>query len=161
MFKKICFSLSLLLVSASVFAFDPPPLPAGQHVVDLDNKLSSSDKKEVNKLITSLREKHQNNYAALIIPALEKNITMEEVAKKTFKAWSLSKNNGVLLLISVNDHQTWLETSGHASKKLDPSQDVDILRNILAPEIRKGDYTQGIVNVFQKANAILEQPTTA
>lgn len=161
MFKKICFFISLALLSSITFAFNPPPLPAGQHVVDLDNKLSNGDKKEINKIIASLREKHPNSYAALIIPALEKNVTMEEVAKKTFKVWGLSKNNGVLLLISVNDHQTWLETSGHASKKLDPSQDVDILRNILAPEIRKGDYTQGIVNVFQKANAILEQPATA
>jgi uncharacterized protein len=84
---------------------------------------------------------------------------LEEYSLRVVEKWKLgtkNKDNGVLLLVAVDDHKMRIEVGQGLEGVLTDAQCSRIIRNEIAPEFRRGDYDAGVkagINGIVKAIA--------
>jgi uncharacterized protein len=81
-----------------------------------------------------------------VIPALDGD-AIEDVATRTLERWGLGqkgRNNGVLLLISMEEHRARIEVGYGLEDRLTDALSRRILEDRLFPAFRTGDYAAGI-----------------
>jgi len=95
---------------ARAAAYVPPPIDG--HVTDRAGKLSASEKADLEQRLEGVNRATSAEIAVLILPSLDGQ-TIEDVAYGTFNGWQLGKkgkDNGVLLVIAVQEHRVRIET---------------------------------------------------
>jgi uncharacterized protein len=139
--------VSLFLCSCFCFSFDVPEKPQG-YVNDYANILPANSKVSLNKSLYSYYTKTSNQIMLVTIPSLDggslEDISMQ-IAEK-WKAGQKDKDNGVILLVSVADKKMRIEVGYGLEPFLTDSKSALIIANVIAPEFKKGDYFQGLVN---------------
>ena len=78
-------------------------------------------------------------------------MTMENYATTLFNAWgigSAEKNNGILLLLSIDDDDYWLQPGLGIKETLKPSDLSDMLWTYLEPDFAVKDYDRGVMTMF-------------
>lgn len=137
--------LTLIIFPVSVFAFTVPQKPTGfiqdyvgvltrDQVLDLETKLENYEKNTTNEIVV------------VIIKSLDGD-TIENVAQDIFTKWGIGKkgvDNGVLLLVSIEDRKTRIHTGYGVEGFLTDIGTSYIQSDIIAPAFRKGDYYGGI-----------------
>ena len=82
--------------------------------------------------------------------------TVENVAVKTFEQWKIGqkgKDNGVLLLVAIDDRKLKIEVGYGLEPVLTDAKAGDIIRNVITPKFKQSDYFGGIsdgVNAIEK-----------
>ena len=87
----------------------------------------------------------------LIVPSL-RGIPIEEYSIRVVEDWKLGTaeaDDGVLLLVAVEDRAWRIEVGGGLEGRLTDLQASRIGRGILAPTFREGAYAQGIAATLQ------------
>lgn len=117
-----------------------------RRVTDLAGVLTSEQINEIEHKLERFEEETTNQIAVLIIPSLEgedlEDFSIRVVEKN--KLGQAGKDNGVLFLIVVQDRKMRLEV-GYGLEGVLPDALCDqILRNIVRPKFRQGDYYAGI-----------------
>jgi len=144
---KILIIVSFLLCYIGVNAqkaipqSDPPSL-----VVDYANVLSPEQKTLLERKLTAVDDSSSNQIAVLIIPSLNDQ-SIEDVANATFRSWGIGdkkKNNGVLLLISINDKKVRIEVGTGLEGAIPDVTTKDIIDNEILPNFKQGNYFGGI-----------------
>jgi uncharacterized protein len=95
------------------------------------------------------------NVAAVILPAL-KGETIEHVAQETFQRWQLGEK-GVLVVIAIEEKQSRIETGTTAESVLTDDKASAILREILNPHLRQGDFYGGLNETIDAVVVTLTQ----
>lgn len=120
---------------------NPPRL-----VTDAAGVLSESERQQLEQKLVAIDDSSSNQIAVVIIKSLNDR-PIEEYATKLFREWGIGNkktNNGVLLLIAIEDRKIRIET-GYGLEGAIPDITADaIIRNELAPAFRKKNYYQGI-----------------
>ncbi|MBD0259323.1 MAG: TPM domain-containing protein, partial [Cytophagales bacterium] len=111
-FRSAVFLLSgfLLLLAVPGFAGITVPKLTGR-VNDYAGILSPAAEANLERELKAHEDSTTNQIAVLTVTSLEDEI-LEEVANQVFNAWGLGqrgKNNGVLLLVAVNDRKLRIE----------------------------------------------------
>jgi len=123
-------------------------LPAfNNYVNDLADMLSSPTKESLNQTLAAFEKQTGNQLAVLTIPSLDGR-NLEAFANAVFNEWKIGQtnyNNGVLLLISKSDRKLRIEVGYGLESELTDGEAGRIIRNIITPEFRKGDYDAGII----------------
>jgi uncharacterized protein len=81
-----------------------------------------------------------------MIPSLD-GAAIEDVAARTFARWRLGQkanNNGVLLLVAVDDHRARIEVGYGLEDRLTDALSRRILETHLFPALRRGDWDGGV-----------------
>lgn len=123
------------------------PEPQG-YVNDFANILSSETRETLEQNLTQLEEDSSIEIALVIIESLEE-ITIEDYAVRLFEDWKIgkkNKDNGVLLLIALNERELRIEVGYGLEPTLTDSKAGRIIRDIITPEFKKGDYETGVIN---------------
>lgn len=90
-----------------------------------------------------------NQIAILIISSLEGEV-LEEYSIKVAEKWALGqKDNGVLLLIAVDDHKMRIEVGAGLEGALTDAMSSRIIRNEMAPAFRRGDFDSGVTAAIE------------
>ncbi|MDD5765928.1 MAG: YgcG family protein [Candidatus Marinimicrobia bacterium] len=134
----------LALMVTSLFALDVPPLRT--RVTDLSGILSSSEQLKLEEKLFQFESQTSNQIAVLIIPSLEGEV-LEDYSIRVTDAWKLGdkeKDNGVLLLVVINDRKMRIEVGYGLEGALTDLISSSIIRNEIAPEFRNGNYFAGI-----------------
>lgn len=134
----------LALMATSIFALDVPPLRT--RVTDLSGVLSSSEQMKLEEKLFLFESQTSNQIAVLIIPSLEGD-ALEDYSIRVNDQWKLGekdKDNGVLLLIVINDRKIRIETGYGLEGALTDLISASIIRNEIAPAFRGGNYFAGI-----------------
>lgn len=144
--KKI-FLVSLLLLLIVVPALSELEVPKlTQRVTDLAGILTPQQINILENKLAKFEEETSNQIAVLIIPSLEgedlEDFSIRVVEKN--KLGQAGKNNGVLFLIAVQDRKMRLEVGYGLEGALPDALCDQILRNIVRPKFRQGDYFGGI-----------------
>jgi len=147
-FKKlfiiILFSLYFILYTPSFASY---PQPQG-YVSDYTNTLSTDFKSQLETNLKDFETKTGNEIAVAMISSLDGD-TVENYAFKLFEQWKIGKkdkDNGILLLIAKNDRKLRIEVGYGLEPLLTDGEAGEIIRNIITPEFKKGDYQTGILN---------------
>ncbi len=144
------FSKSLLLIfligliTLQGLALEIPPLK--RRVTDLAGVLSSTEQMRLEQKLYLFETKTSNQIVVLIIPSL-KGESLEDYSIKVTDKWKLGdqkKENGVLLLISINDRRIRIEVGYGLEGALTDLISSSIIRNDIAPGFRSGNYYAGI-----------------
>lgn len=146
----------ILLVPTNSFAFEPPK--PTNYVVDLAGKLSQEQLAALNSKLDGMNKSTKNEFAGLIIPSLNGE-SIEDVANTTFKSWKIGKaglDNGVLVVIAIADRKSRIEVGKGVEGDLTDLQSSDILKNTLAPFLKRGDFYGGLNATFDSISSTIE-----
>jgi uncharacterized protein len=118
----------------------------GVRVHDEAGVLSSSKIQQLETQLKQHEDSTSNQIAILIIPSLDGEV-LEEYSLKVAEKWQLGtkeKDNGVLLLIAVDDRKMRIEVGYGLEGPLPDITCNQIIRNEIAPEFRRNDYDAGV-----------------
>jgi uncharacterized protein len=149
MINVIC-CLLVLIINFKVNAFVPPSFTT--NVVDEAHVLSIDQVNQLNRTIDQIHNE-ADVLAAIYIVSELKNVTIEEAAEKTFKQWKLGakgKDNGILLLVSINDHRIKIEVGYGLEGNITDLHASRIIHNIMAPAFKQQNYYDGITKALNE-----------
>jgi len=155
--KSIFFVLIFGLFAIPVFSLEVPAL--NTPITDKADVINSSDEKALNQKLTNLSNETGIQVAVLTIPSLEGE-ALESYSMKVAENWKLGQkgeDNGVLLLVSIGDRSLRIETGYGVEGDLTDTKCGLIIRNVITPHFKNGDYSTGIV---QGVTAIVENVAT-
>ena len=115
-------------------------------VTDVAGALTPEQKQALEKKLVAIDDSSSNQIAVVIIPTLD-GYPKEEYANKLFRAWGIGdkkKNNGVLLLIAINDRQIWIEVGYGLEGAIPDITALNIIDNDIKPAFKAGNYYEGI-----------------
>jgi len=156
--KTIRFALIFVLLMAAprVFAVDVPYLTG--RVTDNAQILSEETRKSINAALKDHEDRTTNQIAVLTVPSLE-GASVEEYANSVFSAWKLGqkgKDNGILVLVSPKDRRLRIEVGYGLEGVMPDGVAGSIIRNVMTPHFKSGDYNRGIDEGVKAIISVLE-----
>jgi len=144
--------VTVLFLQATLFANNSfaqniiaKPSPATL-VTDVAGVLSPEQKQALENKLVAIDDSSSNQIAVVIIPSLD-GYPKEEYANKLFRAWGIGNkktNNGVLLLIAINDREIWIEVGYGLEGAIPDITALNIIDNDIKPAFKAGNYYEGI-----------------
>ena len=120
---------------------NPPTL-----VTDVAGVLTPEQKQALENKLVGIDDSSSNQIAVVIIPSLD-GYPKEEYATKLFRAWGIGNkktNNGVLLLIAINDREIRIEVGYGLEGAIPDITALNIVDNDIKPAFKAGNYYEGI-----------------
>lgn len=137
--------LTLLLLGAvAAWAREIPYLQG--RVTDDAEILSPDVRRQVGALLRAHEATTSDQVAVLTVPSLEGE-SVEEFARRVFEAWKLGqagRDNGVLLVVAPQDRRLRIEVGYGLEGRLTDLEAGRIIRGIMAPRFREGDFDGGV-----------------
>ena len=143
----------LFLTVAVVLAAAPPaaatpayPRPDGR-CVDHAGVLGPRLCAKVTKVLLRDEARTSDEIAVTVVPNTGKQ-TIEAWSTALFNAWGVgkkNKNNGVLLVVAVDDRRVRLETGPGMSARLSDEAAGEIVQTVIIPRFAEGAYAAGIL----------------
>src|ERR1019366_4436953 len=157
--------LALLLVCASVAsvsALDIPYLTG--RVVDAANILKPETRARLTAALKAHEDATSNQIVVLTVPTIQPD-SVEDYAVKVFDSWKLGqkgKDNGVLVVIVPQDRKMRIEVGYGLEGTLTDVASNRIIRNLMTPQFKAGNYDRGVEDGVRAVIAQLEgQPDVA
>ncbi|MDQ5969424.1 MAG: uncharacterized protein QG579_581, partial [Patescibacteria group bacterium] len=141
----------LLFLPFLALAFAVPEKP-NTYVNDYAKILTAEEVSALETKIQSFESNTTNEIAVVTISTLDGD-TVENVAQQIFTEWGIGKkdkNNGVLLLVAVEDRKTRIHTGYGVEGDLTDIGTSYIQRDVMTPAFRNGDYYGGINGAVDK-----------
>src|SRR5882762_5492082 len=137
-----------LLFFSSHLSYSQKAVPElwGMRVHDDTHALKQETVDQLEKELKAYEDSTSNQIAILIVQSLDGD-ALEEYSLRIAEKWKLgtkNKDNGALLLIAVDDHKMRIEVGQGLEGVLTDAQSNRIIRNEIAPELRRGDYDAGV-----------------
>jgi uncharacterized protein len=154
--KKLILILLLLSSHVMIAQRAIPPL-WGHRVHDEAQALTTTTVEQLEVILKQHEDSTGNQIAILIIPSLDGDVLEEyalRVAHDEWKLGSSGNDNGVLLLVVVNDRKMRIEVGEGLEGVLPDAITSRIIRNDIAPHFRDQEYDAGInagINAVIKA----------
>ncbi len=146
--------LFLLMILNSTLLLSLDDIPKfSPNIIDEHQYLSFDEKKEINLFFDKLRVSADIFPAVFIVKDLNDE-SIESLANRAFNTWKLGdahKDNGLLLVLAMNNRQSRLEVGYGLEGNIPDMIALDILDNILAPSLRNNNMKKAIVESFTLA----------
>ena len=139
-----------------------PGTPQG-YVNDFAKVINPGDRQSIEQFAQELEDKTTDQLAIVTVQTTSPE-TIEGYAVKLFKKWGIGqkrKDNGVLFLVAIRDRKVRIET-GYGLEGTLPDVICDkIIRDIMTPSFKSGNYSTGIkegavaiISVIAQANGL-------
>lgn len=156
------FTLTLIILINSIlhFAIAQTPIPnLNNGVMDSANVLKASEKAKLDEIIMQFERESGSQLAVLIIPQLN-NEDIVDYGVRVMEQWKLGRkdiDDGVLLIISINDRKMRLEVGYGLEGAIPDVTAAKILNEYLAPHFKNQNYYQGINQAIDAIIALVKQ----
>lgn len=175
MLRRLALALLLCCVGPVVAQASATPVPASvesvsaepvsaesvkliQHVTDLTGTLTAEQIAQLELQLTEL-EKRKGSQVAVYMVASLGNQSLEDyslaIAEKN-KLGRAKVDDGVLLFIAKDDRKVRIEVGYGLEGAIPDAKSGRIIREYIAPNFRKGDYNQGIVDAVGAISKLIE-----
>lgn len=164
----IALAIGLFVSGSMVSALSVPPAPSLERpIVDQTGTLSEQQITDLAAKIKSGRAEKDYQLGILLIPTLEGR-DIESYSIDVARAWGIGeadKDNGVLLIIAKDDRKLRLEVGNGLEGDITDLESGHIIRDVIAPKFKTGDYYGGISDGVTRVQAAVEteldvSPTT-
>lgn len=145
MFKKIILFFTLVLCAFAVFAQDFPER-SNTLVTDYTNTLSAEDKQRLESKLVAFNDSTSTQIAIVMIRSIG-SYDVNEYGAALGRKWGIGqkeKNNGVLILVAINDRKLTIQTGFGAEGALPDIVTQEIRVNDINPRFKAGDYYGGL-----------------
>ena len=149
----ICLILlvSLICTAAASAAVQIPPVPTSSiYVQDYAGVLSNDSKAKINEIGAKLAEQTKAQVVVVTVKSLNGD-PIDELGLGILRQWGIgdkSLNNGVLMLVAVNDRQSRIEVGYGLEGPLPDGKTGRIQDEYMLPYFQNGQYEQGIFNGY-------------
>lgn len=146
---------AVFFAAASCFGLGVPELTG--RVNDNAKLMSSKEKQEAEEYLASVEQKNGIQIFVLTVKSLQGE-NLEEYANRVFEKWGIGQkkeDNGVLLLVAYNERDVRIEVGYGLEGTLTDTKCGLILRNVIIPEFRNGDYGKGICKGVKAVGGIV------
>ena len=153
---RLLLIFEILLVALTAYAVDIPYLTG--RVTDNAQILSAETQKGITERLKAHEERTTNQIAVLTVPTLAGE-SIEEYAVAVFKEWKLGqkgKDNGILVIVSPQERRMRIEVGYGLEGIMPDSIAGSIIRNVMTPHFKTGDYNGGIDAGVQAIITVLE-----
>lgn len=148
------------IANGTVQATALPPKPeTGIFVQDDAAILSSAEKKWINSLGSQLQNKTKGEVVVVTVKTLD-GAAPEDYANELFRSWGIGDkqlNNGVLLLIALDDRKSRIEVGYGLEGALNDSKTGRIQDQYLVPAFKQGNYGKGIRDTYSALSVAVAQ----
>src|SRR5688572_17098204 len=127
-------------------------------VVDNAEILKPDTRKRLADALRQHEQRTTNQVAVLTVPTLQGE-SVEEYAVRVFEHWKLGKkgkDNGVLVVVASQDRRMRIEVGYGLEGVLPDATAARIIRNVMTPRFKDGDYDGGIAQGVDAIVAHLE-----
>lgn len=148
--------LVALLAAGSARAADIPYLTG--RVVDDAEILSPAVRARLTGVLKAHEQRTTNQIAVLTVPTIQ-GTSIEEYAVAVFEQWKLGqkgKDNGVLVVVVPNDRRMRIEVGYGLEGALTDLAASRIIRNVMTPQFKAGDFDRGVELGIGAIIALLE-----
>lgn len=152
--KWLAFMMTIfafLSFSISVFAADIPSKPTNNiYVQDYAQVLTAEDKAKLNQWGKSLEAQTKAQIVVVTIKSLDGE-AIEDYALQLFRTWEIGDkqmNNGVLMLVAVEDRKSKIEVGYGLEGALPDGKTGEIQDKYMLPYFREGNYSAGVLNGY-------------
>jgi uncharacterized protein len=139
----------------------PPPVtvPSG-YVNDYAHVIDAQTKSRLETSLTNLKNVAQIEIAVVTVPTTNGE-DIFDYSLAVARGWGIGSKegdqNGVLLLVAINDRKYFTQVSRHLEGDLPDGLVGQIQRDRLVPQFKRGNYSQGIVDTVQAYIAVLAE----
>lgn len=157
--KRTGLFLLLILIAAqySPAAISIPPLTG--RVNDTAGMLSASQRGTLERMLSGLEETNSSQVVLLTVPDLQ-GLTIEDYTIRVAEAWKIGQkglDNGVILVVGLKERRIRIEV-GYGLEPLVTDAKCDyIIRNLMIPRFREGNYYQGIHDGLEQITGIIRR----
>lgn len=165
--KRIfCAAVSIVLSLQMVFAYTVEDVP-NVHVADKSKYVSNPDgilsrqaEEKLNVLIGDIWNTSTAEVVAVVVETIGDD-DIDDFATRLFEYWKIGKSdksNGLLILV-VKDQRKAVLRTGYGAEGLLPDVVCGrIIRQLMAPHFRNGDYDMGMIEAVGYINKVLTTP---
>lgn len=148
--------MALLAPASAVRALVEVPYLTGR-VVDTAEILSPAAADSITALLREHEAQTSDQIAVLTLPGLEGE-SIEDFAQRVFDTWRLGqtgRDNGVLVVVASEDRRMRIQVGYGLEDPLTDLAAGRIIRNVMTPRFREGDYDGGVTAGVQAVIAVL------
>lgn len=145
LFRSALLMMVLALTPCLLAAQDFPSEPVGM-VNDFAGIFSSSERQQLETKLRNYRDSTTNVIAIATLPDLQ-GYDIQQVGTQLFNDWRMwheERYNGVLIVIAPNERKMRIEVGYGLEGAIPDVMAGRIIRNVLTPAFRKGDYYSGL-----------------
>jgi uncharacterized protein len=145
MFKKLIILFSLLLIAFVGFSQQLPP-KSTTLVTDYPHVLQDAEKHMLEYKLDSFSDTSSTQIAIVIIKSAGQ-YDIADYGQKLGRAWGIGqkgKNNGILILVSMDDHKVTIQTGYGAEGAVPDIRANEIIHNDMLPRFKQSDYYGGL-----------------
>ena len=140
-----CLLLLVLLLACSILAQTDIPYLTGR-VTDNAQILSPETRQSLTEILKDHEGRTGNQIAVLTVPTLNGE-SIEEYAVEVFEEWKLGQqgiDNGILIIVVPDDRRMRIEVGYGLEGTFTDGTAGQIIRSIMTPKFKNGDYDGGI-----------------
>ncbi|HEY8783190.1 MAG TPA: TPM domain-containing protein [Mucilaginibacter sp.] len=145
MLKKLTILFTLLLIGFMSFSQQLPP-KSNALVTDFTNTISPGDIQLLENKLVAFDDSTSTQIAVVIIKSVGE-YDINDYGLKLGRAWGIGqkgKNNGILVLVALNDHKVSIQTGYGAEGAVPDVITHEIIQNDIVPRFRQNDYYGGL-----------------
>jgi len=151
------FFLLLLFLPYSGFTAADIPYLTGR-VNDNAEILSETTRQLLSSILSEHEDRTSNQIVVLTVPTINGE-SIEQYASEVFEAWKLGqkdKDNGVLIVVVPDDRRMRIEVGYGLEATLTDALAGRIIRNLMTPKFKNGDYDGGISDGVRAVIEVLD-----
>lgn len=125
------------------------------YVTDRAHLLDGDSRAKLEAFLDQVHNKTGAQFAVLTVPTTAP-FDPADYKVKVFQRWGIGahgQDNGVLLLVAMQEHRAWFETGYGLEGVLPDGLEARIIREELTPRFRAGDYAGGVTAAVVRAAA--------
>lgn len=156
---RLAIITAILLVTAIATGTNVPFLTG--RVTDNAQILTADTHRALTESLKAHEEKTGNQIVVLTVPTLEGE-SIEDYAVAVFKEWKLGqkgKDNGILVIVAPKDRRMHIEVGYGLEGTMPDGLVGSIIRNVMTPRFKDGDYNGGINDGVKAIIGVLEGGT--
>ena len=158
----LLFALVLLCTCLSQTALAQtatPPIPLPNPftpIVDNANVIDPQTEEKLGAIYKNLKERANIEFAVVTIDTTGEKV-IDDYAVELYRGWGIGskENDGFLLLLAVKDRKYFTEIGYHLEGDLTDGLVGQIQREKLVPQLKKGNYSQAVLDTTQAYVATL------
>lgn len=143
----LLFFFGCILLQSVHAQFDIPAKPAVQtSVYDYAKVLSASEKAALEQKLINYADTTSTQIVIATVPTINGEYigTLTPKWAHEWKIGQSKEDNGVFILLAEQERKIWISPGYGLEQKLTAGINGEIIRNVILPEFKKGDYYSGL-----------------
>jgi uncharacterized protein len=160
--------LSLLVLATALLALpaqaqQPLAVPPLAQLTDTAGALSPADRERIAAQLKDIEQRRGSQIAVLVVPSTQGE-PIEDFAQRVGSSWKIGRagvGDGLLLIVAVQDRRARIDVARTLEGAIPDVVAGRIIREVMAPAFKAGDYAGGIVKALARIDQLLDKEAAA